>query len=157
MHENLNFELREDLGINCDAIQGLSIEISSTKSKNIFLNTICRPPNGDRKQCETHFKDLYSKNSKNLKNIVLAGDLNINFLDFETNKDVQEFLNLMFGYDMILLTNKPTRVTRHSANAIDITNSVTGHSDFKSAIIKTDLSVDLSLQLKQIKQRKGQL
>ena len=70
---------------------------------------------------------------------------------------MQEFLNLMFGYNMILLTNKPTRVTRHSANAIDITNSVTGHSDFKSAIIKTDLSVDLSLQLKQIKQRKGQL
>ena len=43
---------------------------------------------------------------------------------------------------MIHLTNKPTRVTRHSANAIDhiITNSVTGHNDFKSAIIKTDLS-----------------
>ena len=42
---------------------------------------------------------------------------------------------------MIPLTNKPTRVTRHSANAIDhITNSLTGHNDFKSAIIKTDLS-----------------
>ena len=128
MHENLNFELREDLGINCDAIQGLSIEISSTKSKNIFLNTICRPPNGDRKQCETHFKDLYSKNSKNLKNIVLAGDLNINFLDFETNRNVQDFLNLMFRYNMIRLTNKPTR------------KSVMGHNDFQSAIIKTDLS-----------------
>ena len=48
----------------------------------------------------------------------------------------------MFCYNMIPLTNKPTRVTRHSANAIDhiITNSVTGHNDFKSAIIKTDLS-----------------
>ena len=43
---------------------------------------------------------------------------------------------------MIPLTNKPTRVTRHPANAIDhiITNSVTGHNDFKSAMIKTDLS-----------------
>ena len=43
---------------------------------------------------------------------------------------------------MIPLRNKPTRVTRHSVNAIDhiITNSVTGHNDFKSAIIKTDLS-----------------
>ena len=43
---------------------------------------------------------------------------------------------------MIPLTNKPTWVTRHSANATDhiITNSVTGHNDFKSAIIKTDLS-----------------
>ena len=47
----------------------------------------------------------------------------------------------MFRYNMIPLTNKPTRVTRHSANAIDhiSTNSVTSHNDFKSAIIKTDL------------------
>ena len=48
----------------------------------------------------------------------------------------------MFRYNMIPLTNKPTRVTKHSANAIDhiITNSVIGHNDFKSAIIKTELS-----------------
>ena len=94
------------------------------------------------KQCETHFKDLFSKNGNNLKNIVLAGDFNINFLDCETNKNVQDFLNLMFRYNMIPLTNKPTRVTKHSANAIDhiITNSVLSHNNFKSAIIKTDLS-----------------
>ena len=63
-------------------------------------------------------------------------------LDFETNKTVQDFLNLMFHYNMIPLTNKPTRVTRHSANVIDdiITNSVTSHNDFKLAIIKIDLS-----------------
>ena len=119
MHENLNFKLREDLSINCDAIQSLSIEISSTKSKNIILNTIYRPPNGDMKQCETYFKDVFSKNGKNLKNIVLAGDFNINFLDFETSKNVQDFLNLMFCYNIIPLTNKPIEVTRHSANAID--------------------------------------
>ena len=47
---------------------------------------------------------------------------------------------------MIPLTNKPTRVTRLSANAIDhISNSLTGHNDFKSAIIKTDLSDHLSI------------
>ena len=44
----------------------LSIEISSTKSKNIILDTIYRPPNGDMKQCETYFKDVFSKNGKNL-------------------------------------------------------------------------------------------
>ena len=58
------------------------------------------------KQFETHFKDVSSKHSKNLKNIVLAGDFNINFLDFETNKKVQDFLNLMFCYNMICLTKE---------------------------------------------------
>ena len=40
------------------------------------------------------------------------------------------------------MTKKPTQVTRHSAKAKDhiITSSVTGHNDFKSAMIKTDLS-----------------
>ena len=88
------------------------------------------------------FKDIFSKNGKNLKNIVLSGDFNINFLDFETNKKVQDFLNLMFRYNMIPLTNKPTWVSSHSENAIDhiITTTVTGHNDFKSAIFKSDLS-----------------
>ena len=71
-----------------------------------------------------------------MKNTVLAGDFNINLLDFETNKNVQDFLSLMFRYNMIPLTNKPTRVTRRPANTI--TNSVTGHNDFKLAIIKID-------------------
>ena len=67
----LNFKLREDLSISCDAIVSLSIEISSTKFKNIILNTICRPLNGDMKQCETHFKDGFSKSGKNLKKLYL--------------------------------------------------------------------------------------
>ena len=52
--------------------------------------------------------------------------------------------SLVSLYNMIHLTNKPTRVTRHSANAIDhiITNSVKGHNDFRSVIVKTDLSDD---------------
>ena len=142
VHEKLSFKLREDLSINCDAIQSFSIKISNTKSKNIILNTICRPPNGDMKQCESYFKDVFSKNGKNLKNTVPAGDFNINFLDFETNKNMQDFLNFMFRYNMIPFTNKPMRVTKHSANGTDhiITNRVTGHNNFKSAIIKTDLS-----------------
>ena len=124
VRENLSFKVREDLSINCDAIQSLSIEKPSTRFKIIILNTVYRPPNGDMKRCETHFKDVFSKNGKNLKNIVLAGDFNINFLDFETNKNVQDFLNLMFCYNMIPLTNKATRATRHSVNAIEhiITN-----------------------------------
>ena len=91
MHANLSFKLRENLSVNCDASQSLSFEISSTKSKNIILNTSYRPPNDDMKQCETYFKDVFSKNGKNLKNIVLAGDFNIKFLDFETSKNVKTF------------------------------------------------------------------
>ena len=65
--ENLSFKLREDLSINCDAIESFSIEISSTKPKNVIPNTIYRPPDGDMKQCETHFKDIFKKWQKSEK------------------------------------------------------------------------------------------
>ena len=47
----------------------------------------------------------------------------------------------MFEFSMIPTINKPTRVTKHTATAIDniITNCII-NSDFKSAIVKTDLS-----------------
>ena len=72
----------------------------------------------------------------------LAGDFNINLLDPETNKNVQDFANLTFHYNMIPFRNKPTQATRHSGNAKDdnVTKSLTGHNEFKLAIIKTDLS-----------------
>ena len=62
------------------------------------------------KQCGTHFKEIFSKNDKNLKKIVRTGDFKINFLDFRTNEKVKDLLNLMFRYNMIHLTNKLTRV-----------------------------------------------
>ena len=85
-------------------------------------------------------KKILSDSTTVNKTFFLAGDFNINVLDFQTNKKVQSFLNLMFGFSMIPTVNKPTRVTKHTATAIDniITNCII-NSDFKSAIVKTDL------------------
>ena len=51
------------------------------------------------------------------------------FLFFEFLSMIEDFLNHIFLYDVIPLTNKPTRVTRHSGNVIDHinTNRVIGH------------------------------
>ena len=50
---------------------------------------------------------------KHQKNIIFAGDLNINVLDYESNKNVQHFLSGMFQYNMIHTIIRPTRVTRN--------------------------------------------
>ena len=42
----------------------------------------------------------------------LAGDFNMNLLDYEKRKKVQEFLNLICENSMIATINKPTRVPR---------------------------------------------
>ena len=73
---------------------------------------------------------------------LFAGDLNINVLDYESNKKVQHFLSSMFQYNMIPTINKPNRVTRNTAPAIDhiITNTVISGIQHRSGIIKTDVS-----------------
>ena len=64
--------------------------------------------------------------------MILAGDFNINVLDFEQNKKVQNFVNLMFQFGLVPTINKPTRVTNKTISATDdiITNSIY-NNDFK--------------------------
>ena len=56
------------------------------------FNVVCRPPNEDTKIREQFCKDLFSKNSKNLKNIILAGDFNINALGMRKAKKYKGYL-----------------------------------------------------------------
>ena len=73
--------------------------------------------------------------------MILAGDFNINALDYEQNKKVQSFFNLMYRYNMIPTINKPTRVGKNSATAIDhiIANCI-ADCQFKTTILKTDVA-----------------
>ena len=73
--------------------------------------------------------------------MILAGDFNINVLDFEQNKKVQNFVNLMFQFGLVPTSNKPTRLTNKTISATDhtITNSIY-NNDFKTAIIRIDIS-----------------
>ena len=45
--DSLLYTIREDLSINCDDIESLSIKIINDHSKNIIFNVVYRPPDGD--------------------------------------------------------------------------------------------------------------
>ena len=79
-------KIREDLSINCDDIESLSIEIINNHSKNIVLNVVYRPPDGDVSVTETFLRKIISGNIKVNKTLFLSGDFNINVLDCENNK-----------------------------------------------------------------------
>ena len=57
----------------------------------------------------------------------------------------KNFFDLLFQYGMISIINKPTRITKHSATAIDniFTNSVFNNS-LETGIIQTDIIGSLS-------------
>ena len=142
MHKKIYFKPRTDLSINSNDAESLCIEIHRKKEKNISFSVMYRPPNGDMTVFDKFCKNLLFANDKTSKNIIFAGDLNINVLDYESNKKVQHFLSSMFQYNMIPTINKPTRVTRNTATAIDhiITNTVKSGIQHRSGIIKTDIS-----------------
>ena len=72
---------------------------------------------------------------------IFAGDFNLNLLDYNTNRKVHNFLSLIYENGMIPAINKPTRVTRKTATAIDhiLTNSLFD-TFFKTVIFKSDIS-----------------
>ena len=92
--------------------------------KSILLNLTYRLPNGDTNELQNPFENVLSKQEITNKKLVLVGDFNINVLDFNESKMVQNFLDLMFRHGLIPTENKPTRVSRNTATAIDhiITN-----------------------------------
>ena len=65
----------------------------------------------------------------------------MNRLDFEQNKKIQNFVNIMFGCSMITIINKPTSVTKKTATATAqiFINSFT-KAKFKTGIIKLNAS-----------------
>ena len=71
-------------------------------------------------------KKMLSDSTTVNKTFFLAGDFNINLLNFETNKKVQSFVHFLFEFSMIPTINKATRATKQTATAIDniITNCI---------------------------------
>ena len=76
-----------------------------------------------------------------MKHMMFAGDFNMNVLDYEYNRKVKSFFDLMYQHNLIPTINKPTSVGKNSATAIDhiITDYVLA-CDFKTAILKTNLT-----------------
>ena len=94
--ESLCYKLRKDLSINSEAIEPLSIEISNKKVSNLIFNAIYRPPTGDTQIFEQFCKDIFSKN-QNMKHMMFAGDFKMNVLDYEYNRKVKSFFDLIIS------------------------------------------------------------
>ena len=80
--------------------------------------------------------------------MILAGDFNINALDYEQNKKVQRFFNLMYRYNMIRTINHLWVAGKNSATAIDyiIANCIVD-CQFKTAILKTDVTAHFPIAM----------
>ena len=85
------------------------------------------------------FKRNFEENKT--KPFHIAGDFNVNIINHDKCSKVHGFLNLLYENGMIPSINKPTRVTRKIATAIDhiLTNQFINVA-FKTAIFETNVS-----------------
>ena len=82
-----------------------------------------RTPRADFKSFKTVFKEILSKVSPSNKSHFLAGDININSLDYSTNSIVKQFFSLSFQNDLPLLINRLTVASGTSTTYIDQTST----------------------------------
>ena len=78
-----------------------------------------RPPNGDIKEFEKHLNKILSTIDILKKEVVTAGDFNMDLLNFKQNKNVQNFVNVMFRHSLIPVINNLTHVTKNTATDVD--------------------------------------
>ena len=83
---------------------------------------------------------IFHKTKESNKKFHIAGDFNLNVLDHDNCKKVQNFLNLLYKNNMIPIMNKPTRVTRKTAAAIDHITNCFVDTNSKTSIFKSDIS-----------------
>ena len=139
VNKSLNFKSRPDLSIKSRYVESLSIEILFHKERNTLINLLYRPLKDVIEPFERFLKEILKKAKDNLKPFHIAGDFYLNILDHDKCSKVHNFFNLLYENGTIPIINKPARVTRKTATAIDhiLTNQFI-NINFKTAIFKTD-------------------
>ena len=92
VHKSLIFKLQQDLSHSDKGNESIVIEIINKHSKNTFVGTTYRPPNGKMKPFKKYFQTLFDKNNPENKIMYLLGDYNLNVLDYSNNTKVKNFL-----------------------------------------------------------------
>ena len=105
-----------------EEIESIWIEIwpSRQHCKGILLTTIYRPPDTSKylhKDFNAVFNSMVTKASGESKEMIVLGDMNVNFLVPEENKNLKSVLELL-GLKQII--EKPTRITETSRTLIDV-------------------------------------
>ena len=138
---SLLFKFNLNLSSISNDYESLCVEIINKASKNIVVHALYRPPSGKINAFEDYIKNIIGNKSSLNKSVYFVGDINLNILDYDVNKQTNKFFNTIFQSGYIPLINKPTRVTNDTATSIDqiITNEFI-NTKIKTGIFKTDIS-----------------
>ena len=105
-----------------------------------MVGNIYRPPAGSNylpSDFNAILRESISLVLEERKETILLGDLNCDYLDVNTNKELKE---LLCGYGLNQIIHSATRITKHSKTLIDVILSTNPERIVKSIVIPSSIS-----------------
>ncbi|XP_057296299.1 uncharacterized protein LOC130625264 [Hydractinia symbiolongicarpus] len=116
--DHVIYKRRHDLEIN--EIEGIWLEICPKNAKSYLLSVIYRPPDNSKylnKDFSSLLSDVLSLTLDGIKEVIILGDLNVEFLKKKDHVGIKTALTL-HGFKQVI--KSPTRIAETSQTLIDI-------------------------------------
>jgi exonuclease III len=147
--DNLNCSIRDDLNVCLnDDFEFLCVQVKHHRICNNIV-VVYRPPSG----CLQSFNDSYNSLLNKLCTgndkfeTYIAGDFNINLLNYETHNDTNTFLNTAFEHHLYPIITRPTRFSNTNTTLIDNIFTNNPGNNYYAGLLLTDLSDHLPIFL----------
>ena len=102
------------------------------KQKNIIAGCIYRHPFNNLEHFQEILKDLLVNLEKKNMEVYLIGYMNINFLNYNSDNKIADYLDTLFDLGVMPLITKATRITDHTKTLIDHIYTNMPHKSFLS-------------------------
>lgn len=126
--------------------ESVFVDLKTRNKGSTIIGAIYRPPGGSLADFNEELDSLLTSFTRsNNKNLILAGDYNINLLNHNHHEATESFLNIMYSHRMLPMIKRPTRYGDSCATLIDnIFTNLLSESNF-SGIVLDDISDHLPI------------
>ena len=137
---NIQYIKRSHLEFNLNDVESCWIELPGDKVKNMIIGSIYRHPSSDIAEFTASLESKLSQLQKKGNEIIILGDININFLNYNTSNLTSDYPDMLLNLGLMPIITKPTRITDHSATLIDHIYTNIPERVLKSGICLADIS-----------------
>ena len=143
--EHLSFVIRDDLDdLHCNDVDAAFINTTDNSDK-ITVGVVYRPPGGDLNLFNDSYAKLLDKLVSSKCKCIIAGDFNINLLNYENHSETENFLNNLFSHLQYPVITRPTRFCSTTSTLIDNIFVDNSCGDHHAGIFISDISDHLPI------------
>ena len=132
---------RPEIKFDMNLVESCWIQIDAGNSnKPILVGCIYRHPTDNLSELTDKFNDIIKSLDHNRYQIYICGDINIDFLKYNTHPPTEQYLDMLYSNNLPPIITKPTRITEHTATLDDHIYTNSPIARVTSGIITIDLS-----------------